>query len=223
MDARAVVFDFDGVLADTEGLHLRAFKTALDPLGFALSRDDYYERFIGFNDHDLVRAIAAEHNRVLKASAYDDIIAIKSREYWRMLKAGDVLYDGAADTVARLGARYRLGIASGAMHNEIEAVLAANGLSSAISVIVGADDVKKGKPSPEPYAAAVAALGVKPSRAVAIEDTPTGLWSAEGAGLRRIGITTSLTAAHLREDADMVVDHLDEVTIELVDGLIGLE
>jgi len=223
MDSRAVVFDFDGVLADTEGLHLRAFKTALDPLGFKLSHDDYYERFIGFNDHDLVRAIAAEQNRVLKASAYDDIIAVKSREYWRMLKAGDVLYEGAADAVARLGARYRLGIASGAMHKEIEAVLVANRLSSSISVIVGADDVKKGKPSAEPYLAAVAPLGVKPSRAVAIEDTPTGLWSAEGAGLRRIGITTSLPAAHLREDADTVVDHLDEVTIELVDGLIGLE
>jgi beta-phosphoglucomutase-like phosphatase (HAD superfamily) len=223
MDARAVVFDFDGVLADTEGLHLRAFKSALDPLGFTLSRDDYYERFIGYNDHDLVRALSADQGRVLKASDYDEIIAAKSREYWRLLNTGDVLCDGAAACVARLGARYRLAIASGAMHEEIDAILAANRLSSAIAVIVGADDVKKGKPSPEPYATAVAALGVKPSRAVAIEDTPMGLWSAESAGLRRIGITTSLTAAHLREDADAIVDHLDEVTIELVDGLIGLE
>ena len=219
---RAVVFDFDGVLADTEGLHLRAFQTVLSPLGFALHRDDYFTRFIGLNDQDLVQTIAADHGRPIETIDPAAIIATKSREYWRLMGAGDVLFDAAAAAVNRLAARYKLGIASGSFHDEIAAILTANQLSSAISVVVGADDVARSKPYPDPYATAVKALGVKPSRAVAIEDTPLGLSSAKAAGLHTIGITTSHRADEL-QIADRVVHHLDEVTIDLVDGLIGLE
>jgi len=220
--ARAVVFDFDGVLADTEGLHLRAFQSVLSPLGFALNRDDYFDRFIGLNDHDLVVTIAADHGRSIDADAYAAIMTAKSREYSRLLRAGEVLFDAAAATVTRLGARYRLGIASGSFHREIDSILKANNLAAAIAVVVGADDVKRSKPYPDPYATAVSALGVNPSRAVAIEDTPLGLSSAKAAGLRTIGITTSHAPSQLR-DADTVVADLNEVTIDLVDGLIGLE
>ena len=221
-DPRAVVFDFDGVLADTEGLHLRAFQTALDPMGFTLDRADYFARFIGLNDHDLVQTIAADHGRSIDSIDYDTIMATKAREYWRLMGAGAVLFDAAASTVNRLAARYRLAIASGSFHDEIDAILTANNLSAAIQVVVGADDVRNSKPHPDPYATAVARLGVRPSRAVAIEDTPLGLSSAKAAGLRTIGITTSHAAGELRM-ADAVVGHLDEVTIDLVDGLIGLE
>ena len=219
---RAVIFDFDGVLADTEGLHLRAFQVALEPLGFTFTRDDYYSRFIGLSDHDFIETIAVEHGRTLATSDFAAVVEAKSREYWRQLSTGAVLYDAAARTVARLGRRYRLGIASGSFRSEIASILSANQLGSAIPVIVGADDVKKHKPHPDPYEMAVLKLGVNPARAVAIEDTPLGLMSAQAAGLRTIGITTSHELAYLSQ-ADVVVGHLDEITIDLVDGLIGLE
>lgn len=221
-EARAVIFDFDGVLADTEGLHLRAFQAALTPLGLPLDRDDYFARFVGLNDHDLVKAVSAGHARSLSPADYDAILSAKAREYWRQMSAGTVLFDSAAAAIARLGARYRLGIASGSFHDEIEAILTSNKLIAGIGIIVGADDVARSKPHPDPYASAVAALGVAPSRAVAIEDTPIGLASARAAGLHTIGITTSHPAARLRP-ADAVVAHLDEVTIDFVERLIGLE
>jgi beta-phosphoglucomutase-like phosphatase (HAD superfamily) len=169
-----------------------------------------------------VRAVSSAQGRLLSADDCDAILAAKSAEYWRQMNAGSVLFDSAAAAIARLGARYRLGIASGSFHDEIEAILRSNHVLSAIGVIVGADDVPRSKPHPDPYATAVAALGVEPSRAVAIEDTPIGLASARAAGLRTIGITTSHPATRLWP-VDAVVGHLDGITIDFVERLIGLE
>ena len=219
-DARAVIFDFDGVLADTEGLHLRAFQTALTSHGLTLDRADYFGRLVGLNDVDLVRAVSTAQGRPLSPDDYTAILGAKSRDYWKQMSTGAVLFDAAAAAVTRLGARYRLGIASGSFHDEIEAILTANQLLAAIGVIVGADDVRRSKPNPDPYASAVAALGVVPARAVAIEDTPIGLASARAAGLRTIGITTSHPAERLRP-ADAVVGHLDEITIDFVERILN--
>ena len=221
IDARAVVFDFDGVLADTEGLHLRAFQDALAARGWTLTRADYVARYLGYDDRDMVHAFAEDTRATFSAADIDAILLDKARLYDQRLAAGSVLFDTAAAAIARLGARYRLGIASGSFHGEIAAILAANNLTHAIAVVVGADDVRRSKPAPDPYAAAVEALGVPPSRAVAIEDSQWGLISARAAGLRTIGVTTSHPAGALAH-ADVVVGGLDDVTAELVDSLLGL-
>ena len=86
--------------------------------------------------------------------------------------------------------------------------------------MIGADDVARSKPAPDVYAAAVAALGVSPSNAVAIEDSRWGLLSAREAGLRTIGITTSYPANAL-DLADLVVHDLDDITTDVVASLLG--
>jgi beta-phosphoglucomutase len=219
--ARAVVFDFDGVLADTEGLHLRAFQDVFAARGWTLDRGAYFERYLGYDDRDLVIAFAADASHDLSPADVTAIVTDKAARFDRRIASGSVLFDGAAAAIARLaGARYRLGIASGSYHGEIAAILAANDLRHAIDVIIGADDVRRGKPAPDPYAAAVDALGVAPSRAVAIEDSRWGLASARAAGLRTIGVTTSYAADAL-DQADAIVGGLDEVTPALVDALLG--
>jgi beta-phosphoglucomutase len=221
-DARAVVFDFDGVLADTEGLHLRAFQDAFAPRGWTLDRADYFERYLGYGDVDMIVTFAADANLAVSPADVTAIVADKARSYDRRVASGSVLFDGAAAAIARLGAaRYRLAIASGSFHEEIEAILAANHLRHAIGAIIGADDVRRGKPAPDPYAAAVDALGVAPARAVAIEDSQWGLASARAAGLRTIGVTTSHPASALHL-ADTVVAGLDAITTDLVDSLLGM-
>ena len=91
-------------------------------------------------------------------------------------------------------------------------------LAHAFRAVVGADDVTSGKPAPEPYVKAAALLGVAPASAVAIEDSKWGLESARAAGLRTIGITTTYPASALAV-ADLIVDSLDEITVETIDGL----
>ena len=213
---RAVVFDFDGVLADTEGLHLRAFQDVFADRGWTLDRADYFERYLGYSDRDLVVAFAADVNHSLSPVDVTAIVTDKARRYDQRLSSGSVLFDGAAAAIARLtAAEYRLAIASGSFHAEIAAILAANNLGHAFDAIVGADDVRRAKPAPDPYAAAVEALGVAASHAVAIEDSHWGVAAAKAAGMRAIAVTTTTGAEELRQ-ADVVLGSIGEVSVEQV-------
>ena len=216
----AVVFDFDGVLADSEGLHYAAFRDVLSDHGWTLSERDYYDRYLGFDDAALVSEFTRDHGLALAAPAQAAIVRKKVDFFQERLATAAVLYPGAPAAVARLGAHYRLGIASGSLAVEIRTVLDSAGLREAFAVIVGADDVTRTKPAPDPYLAAVRALGVAPSAAVAIEDSRWGLESARAAGLRTIALTTSYAAAAL-DRADLVLGSLDDITVDAIAGLLA--
>jgi beta-phosphoglucomutase-like phosphatase (HAD superfamily) len=215
---RAVIFDFDGVLADTETLHLSAFQDVFRARGWTLDRAAYFDRYLGFDDEDLVRAFMDDTKLAVSADDVASLVRIKTRRFAELMETGAILFPGAPSAIVRLGARYRLGIASGSTGAEIAAILHKAGLHARFRVIVGADDVARSKPAADPYVAAVTRLGVTPSAAVAIEDSRWGLTSARAAGLCTIGITTSYPAREL-SSADVVVDSLDEVTIELVEDV----
>lgn len=214
--AHAVIFDFDGVLADTERLHYAAFRDVLGGRGWTLEEPDYFARYLGFDDAALVTEFARDRELALAAPARAAIVDEKTAVFRHRLAAAGVLYPGAAAAVRRLGARYRLGIASGSLAAEIHLVLDATSLRDAFQVVVGADDVAQGKPAPDPYLMAVRALQVPPQAAVAIEDSRWGLESARTAGLRTIAVTTSYPAAALEPAADHIVSSLDDITVELV-------
>jgi HAD superfamily hydrolase (TIGR01509 family) len=129
------------------------------------------------------------------------------------------LYPAAAACVRRLGARYQLAIASGALRSEILSILDAAALTPAFRTIVGAEDVPRGKPAPDSYALAAHRLGVEPARALAVEDSRWGLQSARAAGLRAIGITTSYPPSEL-SPADAIIDSLDQLTESLIDAVL---
>jgi beta-phosphoglucomutase-like phosphatase (HAD superfamily) len=212
---RAVIFDFDGVLADTEQLHYAALRDTLASQGWTLTYDTYLAEYLGYDDRGCVTVFAAAQGVTLDNNRLLQLLHDKERRYAEHLAQGHVLYASAAPCVARLGAEFPLAIASGSLRGEIERILSANDLRHAFRTIVGADDVHEGKPAPESYARAVAALGIAPESAVAIEDSPWGLQSALGAGLRAIGITTSYDAPAL-VGAHHIVRSLDEVTPELI-------
>lgn len=216
----AVIFDFDGVLADTERLHYAALRDTFAAQGWTMTYETYLADYLGYDDRGCVSVFAATHGLTLDDTRLHELLRDKERRYADHLAQGQVLYPTAAPCVARLGAAFPLAIASGSLRGEIEHILTANGLRNAFLAIVGADDVEKGKPAPESYERAAAALGIAPDRAIAIEDSPWGLQSARGAGLRTIGITTSYDAAPLT-DAHHVVGSLDEVTPELIRQLSG--
>lgn len=212
---RAVVFDFDGVLANTEDLHLAAFQDTFRTRGWSLDRDAYFSRYLGFDDRGLIREFGADNGLRFGANDIDAILDEKSRLYEARIARGEVLYPTAKAAIARLGAEFKLAIASGSLRGEILTILRLNQLAAAFPIVVGADEVPRSKPAPDPYMAAVDRLGVAPSAAVAIEDAPLGLLSARTAGLHTIGITTSYRRSALA-DAHAVVDSLDEITVDFV-------
>lgn len=214
----AIVFDFDGVIADSEILHLRSYQSVLEPLGAELTRDDYFARYLGFDDRGVFTTLSHNHQLGLTAEQIDGLIARKTATFARLEAQAEMLFPGAAQCVARLAAAFPIGIASGALRHEIEAVLDRSGLRRHFAFIVASGDTPASKPSPDPYLRAAELHGRPPAECLAIEDSRWGLESARTAGLACIGIThtyprTELTAAH------HIVDALDEITPELCRSL----
>lgn len=217
---RAVVFDFDGVIANSEPLHFRAFHDVLAGEGIVLTETAYYSRYLGFDDAGAFRAIAADQQVEADDARVAAWVVRKARRLEALEAHTSVLFPGAREAIERLAAWGPIAIASGALRAEIERVLEREGLRAHFTVLVAAEDTPRSKPDPAPYVKAVAGLaGVMPAltprQCVAIEDSRWGLESARAAGLRTIGITTSYTADEL-PGAELVIDHLDAMTSELL-------
>jgi HAD superfamily hydrolase (TIGR01509 family) len=216
----AVVFDFDGVLADTEPLHFLALREAMRSAGIDLSETEYYKRYVGLDDEDGMKAIAGDRGQTLEPSALGELMAHKARVTERLMRESGVLFPGAAECVQRMQGHVLLGIASGARRVEIDIVLERVGLTGRFACIVAAGDTERPKPAPDPYLHVASSLGVSPQSAVAIEDSRFGLEAARVAGLKTVAITNSLAADKLTA-ADVIVSHLDEVTLDRLRSLVG--
>ena len=218
MVIQAIVFDFDGVLADSEPLHLRVYQEILEPHGIHLDQATYGAKYLGFDDEGAFQQIAADYQLLLGDEEIEMLIAEKSRRFQQLVSSRNVLYPGAVPCAQRLGSAWPLGIASGALRDEIELMLRGAGLLDAFRFIVSSGDTVHTKPAPDPYLRAAELHGVPPAACVAIEDSHWGLQSARAAGMRTIAITHTYPRKSLTE-ADAVVDSLDEITVEFVKRL----
>jgi beta-phosphoglucomutase len=221
---QAIVFDFDGVIANSEPLHLLAFQQALADDGVELSSADYYARYLGYDDVGLFEALAADRGLAMNGGDIEALVARKGERMQALLRSGSVLFPGATEFIREAAAAVPIAIASGAMRHEIDEVIDAAGISDLFSTIVAAGDTPQSKPSPAPYRLALERLressgrDLDPRRSVAIEDSKWGLESAHGAGLRLVGVTHSYPA-HELTGAELVVDSLQALTVPALDRL----
>ena len=218
-----VVFDFDGVIADTETLHLRAYQDTLSHWNLSLSRSDYFAHYLGYDDVGVINAVAHAQGRVLAESELTQLLASKSHYFETLIRGEDVLFPDCTECIQRLSNQTKLAIASGALHHEISQILNANGLQKYFEIIVSADQVDHPKPAPDGYLQAVAQLGrhdtTPPAGCyVAIEDSRWGLEAARAAGLKTIGITNTYPASSL-SIADAIVENLNTVDEDLLNRL----
>jgi beta-phosphoglucomutase len=217
MRIQAVVFDFDGVLADSEPIHFRVYRELLAPSGVTLTKEAYCERYLGFDDEGAFRQMAADFKLLLGDEEIEMLIVAKARRFEEIVSGTNVLYPAAVPCVERLGAKWPLGIASGALRADIDLMLKGAGLSDRFRFLVAAGDTDETKPAPDPYLKAAELHGLPPAACVAIEDSRWGLQSAKTAGMRTIAVTHTYPRAGLT--ADRVVDSLDDVTIDLIQTL----
>ena len=217
----AVLFDFDGILVDSEPMHYRAFIEVLDPLGMAFSWEEYVGTYMGFDDRDAFREAFREKGIDLDEVNLAKLVAAKSRAFLDGLRAGVTAYPGAVPMIESLRAAGRpMALCSGALRADIDPILAHLGVTRRFDVIVSADDVRRSKPDPESYALAFRRLSelyptslTVPGNSIAVEDTPAGIRSAKGAGLRVLAVTNSCGPGELAE-ADWIADSLENVRIE---------
>jgi len=225
MSLRAVLFDFDGVIVDSEPLHFHAMREALVPEGLAFDEAEYAREYQAYDDRTAIRR-ALEHHGQAWDSERIERIARRKAELFENLLPTVAYFPGARELILALRrAELPLAIASGALRAEIEAVLVAGGLRDAFGVIVGADDVANGKPHPEPYLRAMAALrgaaaGLQPAECVVIEDSMPGIAAARAAGMTVVAVTNSYPAERLTA-AQQVVDSLERVSLESLRALLG--
>ncbi len=194
-----MLFDFNGVLVHDEPVHWRALREALAPLGLRISWSRYRERYLMGDDATAIRRALADAGQPSPgAGEVARLVRAKRRAYRRRIGSRLRFEAGAARFVRGLEPGPLLAIVSSATRSEIRAAVRASSLARRFETVVSGDDVARTKPHPDPYRTALRALGVPAREALAFEDSPGGIASARGAGLRVIGVSTSWGAAALR-------------------------
>jgi beta-phosphoglucomutase len=215
---RAIVFDFDGVIANSEPLHFLAFRDVLAEEGVVLTEADYYARYLGFDDVGVFEAVGGAHGPWTR-ERIADLVARKAVRLEALERGGSILFPGAAAAIRRASAAMPIAIASGAIGVEIRRVLQRERLMDCFTAIVAAEDAPVNKPAPDPYLRAVALLAdacggrLAPADCVAIEDSRWGLESARAAGLRTVAVTHTYEASALAGAADLIIDSLDSLDL----------
>jgi beta-phosphoglucomutase len=210
-----VIFDFDGVIVNSEPLHFRAFEEVAAEEKIELSEQEYYRELIGFDDRGAWKHLFASRQRELDPKTFLRVMTRKSevmRELMgrRQYKA----LPGAEECIRGLWRDYPLAICSGALREEIETMLEGVSLRDCFGVIVAAEDVTVGKPDPSGYQLAARLVGerihraIQPADALVVEDAPKVVRSVKQAGFPVLALTSSHSADQFAE-ADWIVRSLD--------------
>jgi HAD superfamily hydrolase (TIGR01509 family) len=217
---KAVIFDFDGVITDSEILHLRAFNRSLAPYGIEISTKDYYANYLGFSDFDCYKALIDNGVLKIEPQQVSGVIKQKSTIFEELTRTEGRTIEGVHELLNMLKENeIPMAICSGSLMAEIEVVLDEAKLRHFFSVIVSAEQVKKGKPSPEGFVLTLQKLNKKcrppiaAGECIVIEDSRWGLQAARAAGMHTIAVTNSYDADQLTL-AEKVVAKLNELTID---------
>ena len=223
-----VIFDFDGVLVDSESCHWAAFNEIFQPLGLPVSRAEYDAQYLGFDDRNALRARFQSAGRTLADDALEQMVAEKGRIFQRLVETrGIQTFPGV---IALLDALHRegmpLALCTGASQRDVAAVLRQLRIRDDFDVVVTADDVPLSKPDPVSYRLAFDLLRKKfprrdlqAGRALAVEDSVWGIQAARDAGLRVLAVANTYPLEPLRQ-ADFVLPSLDGVTPDKLRDLI---
>ncbi|HEY6553308.1 MAG TPA: HAD family phosphatase [Vicinamibacteria bacterium] len=219
---RAAIFDFDGVIVDSEPLHFRSMQEALLTEGIEITEAEYYSLYLAHDDRGALR-LALEHHGRAAGPGFIETLTERKMERFEAVLREVRFFPGAAELVRTLAERVPVAIASGARRAEIEAILTAGGLRDAFCAVVGVDDVTRTKPNPEPYLTAMGRLtrdapDLVPAQCLAIEDSVPGILSAKTAGMKVVAVTNSYPAGKLTM-AHRVVSTLEGLGDDCLDAL----
>ena len=216
---RAVIFDFDGVITDSEVLHLRAFNQSLAPYGVEISTKDYYTNYLGFSDFDCYKTLIDNGLLKIDERQIGSIIKEKSKIFEELTKTEGRTIEGVHEFLQMLKQNnIPMAICSGSLLVEIEVMLEESNLRHFFAVIVSAEQVKKGKPHPEGFLLVLQKLNetchppITAGECIVIEDSHWGLQAGKAAGMHTIAVTNSYDAEQLTI-AEKIVSHLNELTI----------
>ena len=201
---RALIFDFDGIIANTEPLHFASLRQTLKEIGIELTEAEYYADYLGYDDRGCFIAALTANGRPIDHATLSRLMKRKAVAYLESVKHHQVIFPGIPEFVRDAARSYPLAIASGALRHEIEYILEEAGLRKDFLHIISAEDVTKGKPDPEPFLMAWKALqqqdaGLTTASCLVIEDSLPGIRGAKAAGMKVLAVTNTHTVQDLHE------------------------
>ena len=210
----ATIFDLDGLLADTECLHCRAYQMALSEHGIQLGDAEYAEHWVRFGngiaDWVALRGLSLDPQalRLRKASHYLDLLISSLRPM-----------EGALELLELLHGKTRIALASSSYRDAVEGVVSGLGIARFFDVIVTGLDVPRVKPAPDIFLKAASDLGVPPSECLVLEDAEKGVIAAHRAGMRCIAVPNDYTRHHDFSLATKICASLKEITPEVLSAV----
>ncbi len=221
----AVIFDFDGVIADSEPLHFQAFREALAATGRSLAEADYYEKYVGLSDATLLDAILANGPDEAMSDEAQRLLHDKRTRYMEAIRSRRCLMPGADRLIHDLHRRWPLAICSGALRKEVTCILNGEGLMKRFGVIVTSDDFTSSKPDPEGFFLTLDRLrqtlqSLAAESCVVLEDSAAGVAAARSAGMRTLGVGRGRAADRLA-DADVVTCSVADFTADRLTEWFG--
>jgi HAD superfamily hydrolase (TIGR01509 family) len=216
MAFKAIIFDFDGVITDTEPVHMQAWLEVFNPLGISFDKDEYDANYLGLNDRDFLDAVGRIHNRPFPDEEKARLIPQKLKHSIGLLSTQIPVLPGVEDFIELTSKKFLLAICSGAMKEEVHFILKKIGWLKLFNPIITQEDVVRGKPDPECYKLTLRHLNERlPVRnlsatdCLAIEDSPKGIKAAHQAGMSCLAISNSYPPDAL-DEAEWVVGSLEE-------------
>jgi HAD superfamily hydrolase (TIGR01509 family) len=228
---QAIFFDFNGVIINDERIHLKAYRDVLTAAGVELTDEDYFAS-LGMDDVAFVRAAFARVNKPLTEDLTRELIEREHALHREFISQDLPVASGVVAFIKQLARHYDLGIVSMAERSEIDHVLNLAGIKDPFSVVVSAATGLNHKPAPDCYLRGLEALNGQrrserhlpalAAECVVFEDAPPGIQAARAAGMRTIGVTTTVSEKALRDaGADVVTPNLADWNADAVHHLFG--
>ncbi len=207
---KAVLFDMDGLMIDSEPLSLQAFNMVFRKYGKYLTEDESNKRYVGISDKDASQDMIKRFDLPMSA---EELVLAKKDAYQQILKTHQIISQvGLFEILTNLhSSGYKIGIASGSSLKEIEIVINGLQISQLVDIYCSADEVENGKPAPDVYLLAAKKLGVSPADCLVLEDAPKGVQAAKSAGMICFAIPSNETKGLDFSQADKVLNSLAEV------------
>lgn len=226
---KVVIFDFDGVIADSEEIHYRSFNVVLEAYGVMLDQKVYWEKYLGYTDKEAYDNINIDHNLNFSDEKIDWLIDEKSVVFDEMVRRNGIIFDGVIGFFKMLNDNdVPMAICSGAIRSDIDGIFDSTekrigiNLAENFKTIVTADDVKEGKPDPEGYLLTLGRLQemldgeITADECLVVEDSHWGIEAAKAAGMKVLAVTNSYSGSELTTASDMVVESLKDLTIQQI-------
>jgi HAD superfamily hydrolase (TIGR01509 family) len=223
---RAIIFDFNGVIADDEAPHFLCFRQALAEEGLELTKEEYYGFYQGMDERNCAAALLAiaDDDDPVRLQRILERKAALFRNYEKTQKPP--LFAGVVRFVKEAATRYRLAIASGGRREQIVYALQDTPIEQDLTIIVSAEDVATGKPDPAIYCLTLARINetakpsIKPDECLVIEDSLAGIQAARAANMKVVAMATTYPAQRLGS-ADMVFGSFERIACQPLEALFS--